>query len=843
DVKGLVSDVFDRLEKPQHHGGVLVSRTLACLAAARRGLSETELLTVLSSDAELMDEHRRRAPDSPITPHLPFVVWSRLHAELQSFLTVRSYQGTRLMDFYHRDVAEAVRSRYLDGTDRTRAHLALVRLFGPQGSVTTVADTVSGRRAAVNNRFTDEYPWQLAAAATCGTVECKAELEKVLTDLGFVEAKCLAGALYDLEADYIRAFAVIDQDRDESRLALMRQYAASIVDYVRQSRLDSDETGRGGDAFQVRRSFPQLAPTQDTPESGQSRPGTKSRLAEFAQFVSTHSHKLLEYPYETAQFARRYRSGQSVVDEGIRLSRSRRLVEFAIEPPMPNADLSGRWLRTLRHDAKSVAIDATGRIGMTAGGRTGAVRFWDLVTGAPVRITNEHHDDIDHVAMTPDGRIGVSGGGTWSILATGGTMDGINVVAPTLGNDGRPMKITPDYTLRIWDAGVGECVGLLHGHTDAIEAVVVSADGAIAVSAGRDHTIRHWDIRNSRCVRIIRNALLIDSLSMDALGRVCVGVSRNGRLHIWEVGTQDWKLMQPPSGQAYRAAKVTPDGRFLAAITKQDLFVWELGCDEPVVHRVFPEELDKAFCLSPEGRYFYGSTKKSDLLISDLHDDARPPRIIPGAGSEHAIAITPDGRYLLNATGGETRLWDLAAVSETQDTDPKQDILFTDTGIVGRNGARLVRAKSDAGQATSLIFPPEGEATAGWEPRQVPLASFAGKDLPKVAFLSSGSRLATLDAGRGVELWNTQDGSRLAAPVAEKPSHLAAGEESGMFGFVTGEKEIQIHDGEKGQIHRFNDHAHPIGAIGLSQDGTVAVSVGGEEENWGKTDQDDKGGD
>ncbi|MBL8827249.1 MAG: NACHT domain-containing protein, partial [Planctomycetaceae bacterium] len=838
DVKGLLSDVFDRLEKPQHHGKMLVNRTFACLAASRRGLSEMEIIKALSSDGELMEEYRRRAPDSPIAPQLPFVVWSRLHAELQSFLTVRSYQGTSLIDFYHRDVSEVVRSRYLDSGDRARAHLALVRFFGSQTVVTNSADTVSGRRAAVNNRYTDEYPWQLVAAATSGAVECKAKLEELLTDLSFVEAKCLVGALYDLEADYIRAFTIIDQDRDESRLALMRQYASSIVDFVRQHRRESEEGDRVGDASPMCRPFPQL-PLAQASEFGPNGLATKSRLAQFAQFVSTHSHKLQDYPYETAQFAQRYPSGQSVVDEATRLSGARRLVEFDIEPSLPNTDLSGRWLRTLRHDAKSVAIDATGRFGVTAGGRSGSVRFWDLVTGAPVRITNEHHDDIDHVAMTLDGRIGVSGGGTWSILATGGTMDGMNVLAPIMGHDGRPMKITPDYSLRIWDAEVGECTGILQGHTDAVEAVVLSADGAIVVSAGRDHTIRHWHTRSGRCLRVIHNALLINTMSLDAFGRICVGTCSNGRLHCWEVGTQNWKVIQPPSGQSYQAAKVTPDGKFLAAVTKQELFVWELGRDEPVAHRTFTEEFDKTFCLSPEGRYFFGSVKKQDLLIFDLHDGVTKPRRISGAGSEHAIAVTPDGRFLLNSSHGETRLWDLAVVPETQDVASQQDGFSLGPKIVSCNGARIVHTKSDASEAISLVLPPKGDDAAGKEPRRVPLASSARKGESKAAFLSAGSRLATLDPERGVELWNTQDGSRLAALGAEKPSHLVAGEQSNRFAFVSGEKEIHVHDGENGPILRFNDHVHSIGAVGLSQDGSVAVSVGGKEATLSDNDKND----
>ena len=71
DVTGLVRALFARLSDPAVHGATLVARSVACIAAGRNGVSEEELLDLLSADAQVMREFRALSPDSPQTPSLP----------------------------------------------------------------------------------------------------------------------------------------------------------------------------------------------------------------------------------------------------------------------------------------------------------------------------------------------------------------------------------------------------------------------------------------------------------------------------------------------------------------------------------------------------------------------------------------------------------------------------------------------------------------------------------------------------------------------------------------------------------------------------------------------------
>ena len=130
DIPGAIRDFFRRLEQESHHGRVLVSHALGYLAAARNGLSEDELLDVLWQDNEVRNDFFRRSPKSPQDiAALPVVIWARLFLDLAPYLAFRKADGTELMTFYHRQVAEVVQEKYCTGSAKTQPAPSLGRLL------------------------------------------------------------------------------------------------------------------------------------------------------------------------------------------------------------------------------------------------------------------------------------------------------------------------------------------------------------------------------------------------------------------------------------------------------------------------------------------------------------------------------------------------------------------------------------------------------------------------------------------------------------------------------------------------------------------------------------------
>ena len=132
DPRELYRKVIARWEKAYSEGINLVRDTLSLIWAARRGLSETELLEALGQ------------PGHP----LPRAIWSPLFLAMSDSLVTRS----GLLTFAHDFLRTAARDTYLpDESQQQNSHRQLAEYFQQQQPTWTA-------------RKLDELPWLLAAA-------------------------------------------------------------------------------------------------------------------------------------------------------------------------------------------------------------------------------------------------------------------------------------------------------------------------------------------------------------------------------------------------------------------------------------------------------------------------------------------------------------------------------------------------------------------------------------------------------------------------------------------------------------------------------------------------------
>ena len=157
DIQGMIRGLFAHLSADFNHGAVLVSCSLAYLAAAKNGLSEDELLDVLSMDKEVLADFYRRSPKSPRVDRLPPVIWSRLYYDLEPYLAERSADGTSLLSFYHAQVREVIAQQLLQ--EKEKYHHLLVEYFNNQ----PLAYTLGGMEKP-NLRKLSELPYQQSNA-------------------------------------------------------------------------------------------------------------------------------------------------------------------------------------------------------------------------------------------------------------------------------------------------------------------------------------------------------------------------------------------------------------------------------------------------------------------------------------------------------------------------------------------------------------------------------------------------------------------------------------------------------------------------------------------------------
>ncbi|MEX1009313.1 MAG: AAA family ATPase [Acidimicrobiia bacterium] len=221
-VTGLIrTNLFGRLRSTHNHGPLMVDRSLAYLRAAKSGMSEEEMLGVLSMDPDdpatvLGDFRSRQDKDAPDVRQLPIVVWSRFYLDLEPYLSTRQSDGAQLLSFYHRQLGEVVAEDYLEGADGVTRHAELARYFGEQEPFVEVpvADGEEPRTVA-NVRRLVELPFQQTSAEDWDGVF------ETLTDFEFLEQKATHVGVVD-NGDETKTYTGVYQLQDDYTFALER---------------------------------------------------------------------------------------------------------------------------------------------------------------------------------------------------------------------------------------------------------------------------------------------------------------------------------------------------------------------------------------------------------------------------------------------------------------------------------------------------------------------------------------------------------------------------------------------------------------------------------------------
>lgn len=236
-VSGIIEkNMIDRLQNESTHGEKMVAHTLGYLAASRHGLSEDEIVDLLSRDQQVYEwffkksyhlpsdlihsaiKYRRnhgyettpadgepsaeeeraaiswlkeiRTPPEKVAeflgealkstdgPRLPIVLWSRLSFDLAPYLTERMVDGSPLLHFYHRELGEVAAALFLGDGKAATFHERLAEYFQLK------ADPELDRSWTGNYKHgLSEIPYHLTMA------EKMDEVYQILTDFNFLEHK------------------------------------------------------------------------------------------------------------------------------------------------------------------------------------------------------------------------------------------------------------------------------------------------------------------------------------------------------------------------------------------------------------------------------------------------------------------------------------------------------------------------------------------------------------------------------------------------------------------------------------------------------------------------------
>ncbi|PCH41902.1 WD40 repeat-like protein, partial [Wolfiporia cocos MD-104 SS10] len=319
-----------------------------------------------------------------------------------------------------------------------------------------------------------------------------------------------------------------------------------------------------------------------------------------------------------------------------------------------------------------------------------------------------------------------------------------------------------DTTLRVWDTRVERCLRVLQGHAYPINGVSVSTRGDYIASGSSDDTIRLWDSHSGGCFAILHGHMSwVTSVSFSPDSTRLISASSNCTLRIWDLQTITEASGRATNGHSSAVCCMTfsPKRPELASCLRDGtIHVWG-----PMPQRLHNASGGVALdgpidCVrsSPDGRFIASSSwdhtvrtwdAESGILLSTMH--GHQDWVV-------SLDISPDGKHIASVSrDGFLRLWDVAS-GEAVGNDVRSAFI----GEAQRPFASFAYSPSGRLIATTSA---DGLIRL-WNPVTLALLkTFSGHtdDATAVAFFHRSEKLVSCSVDTSLRIWDIRDGKLL----------------------------------------------------------------------------------
>lgn len=663
NVLGIIGDLFARLSLESNHGAMVVSRSLGYLAAAKNGLSEDELLDILSFDKEVLADFQRRSPNSPKTETLPVVIWSRLYMDLEPYLTERSSDGTTLYVFYHRQLIEAVQNQFLVGEEKIKRHQMLASFFESKSLLNETLEIQS-----YNLRKLSEQPYQQTLS------QMSDDLVNTLTNYSFLETKISAYSVDDVINDF--KFAL-------SHLANLPIDVQNSLQYIQDSIQLSEYILNKNKHHLAGQLFGRLSDISDERIVDLLSQARKKHDIPWLRPIN----RSLKSPLGSEEF--------SINLEGeffLGISPDKKWIVTSTNGNFQAWDLSTGSRELTLKDPRETYLEGNPQIAFSSDGNTlaaafrgGIIRIWELISGELIQIIKDpsivyernggmagpiYSGYVSDMMFVDQNQSVVSlVGGALKIwdVKTGKLLKSMEMEldtnVPVLGSVNKFIQsnnptiiihIATDETIRVWDLQTSECKLIISGRAPAD----ISLNGEYLAATSADFkSINIWNLISGRK----ENSLQCDSaykiIFLPDQQKVAIFGNRH---QIWDTADDNIQLLSYGYLDVCKSVLVSEDEKFLLASDGNNLLIWNLENYE-LTHSIrnLGGTLD---CHPDEQHVICCSNNKVTMLdpkkgISD--------NVSTSVSKIRCLEVTPDGLYAISTSSDKTiKFWRMDSALE-----------------------------------------------------------------------------------------------------------------------------------------------------------------------------------
>lgn len=452
------------------------------------------------------------------------------------------------------------------------------------------------------------------------------------------------------------------------------------------------------------------------------------------------------------------------------------------------------------------------------------------VTGALEQAFTGHRGVVAAVAVTPDGKMVVSGGYDGSVriwdLASASeirTLEGIGPVRSIAVIPGGSIAIGgDDGSVQVWNPETGSLHRLRVGGDGKVNVLAVTPDGGTLLAAEEPGGVPVWKLEPDSAAEVLTGTVP-RSLALTPDGICAIVGGRDAAVTAWSVDTRRQLWNSPGHSASVRSVAVSPDGRRVVTGGIDGAMVWDrsTGMPERILQNRWPVQ---AVAITPSGRIITGGTDGSIRIWGERGAEEQIRGPLLGTGRVMSMAVTPDGTRLVTSgdNDGSVRVWNLAAGSASQPGatrfEERRALAVTRDGkILSGMGDGSVESWDPRSRVRRRIRPacscqievmaaaPDGE--------RVITGSFAGH-----------VRLRHLDTGESLWTRDVHKSEIVAAAVTSDGKHAVT---------ASADKTVCVWEMATGELERtWSPHLLPVTSLAITPDGKQIFSAGQDMSIW-----------